>query len=44
MQRDIDNGNLVLANPGDVFDLWQQEGVLILNTALTYTDTDEYEC
>lgn len=41
MRQDIGNGNLVLANPGDVFDLWQQEGVLMLNTALTYTYDDK---
>lgn len=43
MRRDIDNGNLMLASPGDVFDLWQQEGVLMLNTALTYTDEAHQE-
>lgn len=37
MRQDIDNGNLVLASPVNVFNLWQTEGVLMLNTALTYT-------
>ena len=40
MQRDIGDGNLVLSNPGSVFNLWQTEGVLMLNTALTYTHKD----
>ena len=38
MRRDIGNGNLVLASPGSVFSHWQEEGVLMLNTALTYTN------
>lgn len=39
MQRDIDNRNLRLAIPRDVFNRWRTEGVLMLNTALTYTYT-----
>lgn len=38
MRQDIGNGNLVLASPGNVFSHWQEEGVLMLNTALTYTN------
>ena len=38
MRRDIGNRNLRLAIPRDVFNRWQTEGVLMLNTALTYTD------
>lgn len=41
MRRDIGNRNLRLAIPRDVFNRWQTEGVLMLNTALTYTDEDE---
>ena len=41
MRRDIGNRNLRLAIPRDVFNRWQTEGVLMLNTALTYTDKDE---
>ena len=37
MRQDIDNDNLALASPEDVFNLWQTEGILMLNTALTYT-------
>ena len=40
MRQDIENGNLMLANPRNVFHLWQTEGVLMLNTALTHTHKD----
>ena len=41
LQDHLGNGSLVLASPSSVFDLWQEQGVLMLNTALTYTNEDD---
>ena len=37
LKQHIERQRLTLPKPGDVFNHWQAEGVLMLNTALTFT-------
>ena len=37
LKKDLDNGKLDLQTPSEVFDHWQSQGVLMLNTGLTLT-------